>query len=113
MRITVSMPSTGFVFAPGLARPVVIDVDALPAAEAANLKALAQDAGVFDAAAPLTIPADPKTRDAREVVIDVEDGSRRRMLRIAEPSPLAPPLQRFVDAVRAQADALRAAGSPK
>ena len=48
MRITVSMPSTGVFYSPGLARPVVIDVDQLPKETADKLKALADRAGIFD-----------------------------------------------------------------
>jgi hypothetical protein len=105
MRITVSMPSTGIVFAPGLARPVVIDSDNLPADVVKRLERLAAEAKLFEPAhdAPSAFP-DPM-RDAQTLTITVEAGGKHRTLHVSDPlGPSAnPSLRKFVELVRDQA----------
>ena len=102
MRITVSMPSTGVFYSPGLARPVVIDVDQLPKETADKLKALADHAGIFDQSNTLEFPPPMGMRDAQEFAITVEDGDRSSTIRWAGPSDAVrnERLREFVDLVR-------------
>jgi len=109
MRITVSMPSTGVFYAPGLAGRVVLDLDQLPKEIAEPLKTLVDRAGIFTGSETIDLPADPKMRDIRQITIEVEDRGKQRVLHVAEPSTNAPgPLAEFVRLVRKQADAARA-----
>ena len=109
MQITVSMPSTGVFYAPGLARRVVLDLDQLPKEIAEPLKTLADRAGIFTGGETIELAADPKMRDIRQFTIEVEDRGKQRVLHVAEPSMNAPgPLAEFVRLVRKQADAARA-----
>ncbi len=105
MRITVSMPSTGIVFAPGLARPVVIDTDQLPADVAEKLKRLAENAQLFEHAEAAPSPAPKQLRDAQEFTITVEAEGKQRTLRVSDPvgSIANPSLREFVQLVRDQA----------
>jgi hypothetical protein len=105
MRITVSMPSTGVFYAPGLARPVVIDVDQLPKETADKLKALAERAGIFDQSKTLEFPPAKGLRDAQEFAITVEEGDRSRTIRLTGPTDALPNewLREFVDLVRKHA----------
>lgn len=109
MRITVSMPSTGIFYAPGLAAPVVIDSDALPKAVAAKLERLADEAKLFEqpAAAPKAAP--DKRRDVQETVITVEAEGKERTIRVSDPivSIASKPLREFIALVREQAERLR------
>lgn len=108
MRITVSMPSTGIFYAPGLARPVVIDSDELPAAVAEKLKRLADDAELFaQAEAPPSAPG--KRRDVQETVIIVEAEGKERTLRVSDPigSIANPSLREFIELVRERAELQR------
>jgi len=105
MRITVSMPSTGVFYAPGLARPVVIDVDQLPKETADKLKALAERAGIFDQSKRVEFPPAKGLRDAQEFAITVEEGDRSSTIRWTGPTDALPNewLRKFVDLVRKHA----------
>lgn len=114
MRITVSMPSTGVVYAPGLARPVVIDTDQLPAKLAAKLTRLVEDPGLFAPPAAPRSPASKQLRDAEELTITVESGGTERTLHISEPagSIANASLREFVQLVRDQAALQRQKNQP-
>ena len=109
MRITVSMPSTGIVYAPGLARPVVIDSDQLPTPVAEKLERLANEAKLFEPAEAEPRAAPDKLRDAQETVITVEAEGKQRTIRVSDPvgSMTNKSLREFVALVREQADRLR------
>jgi hypothetical protein len=66
---------------PGLRRPVTIDCDALPAEQAARLRALVER--TRSAAAP-TAPR-PGAADTRTYTVEIDDGRECRTLRIPEP----------------------------
>ncbi len=114
MRITVSMPSTGIFYAPGLARPVVFDSDDLPAPVAEKLKRLADDAQLFEHAetAP-SLPPD-KRRDVQETVITVEADGKKRTIHVSDPagSMANKSLREFVALVREQAELQREKDRP-
>jgi Emfourin len=114
MRITVSMPSTGIVFAPGLARPVVIDTDDLPAAVAEKLKRLAEAAQLFEHAEAAPSDAPKQLRDAQEFLITVEAGDKQRTLHVSDPvgAIANPSLREFVQLVRDQAALQRQKDKP-
>jgi len=109
MRITVSMPSTGIFYAPGLARPVVIDSDELPAVVAEKLKRLADDAQLFEHAEPAPSAAPDKRRDVQETVITVEAKGKERTLRVSDPigSIANASLREFVELVLERAELQR------
>jgi hypothetical protein len=109
MRITVSMPSTGLVYAPGLARPVVIDTDELPATVARKLERLADDAKLFEQTDTTLGTGSGKSRDAQETLIAIEDEGKERTFRVTDPigAIASKPLREFVMLVRQQADRLR------
>ena len=113
MKITVSMPSTGIVYAPGLARPVIIDSDRLAPAVAKKLARLADEAQLF-AGVDITPSAAPKLRDAQETVIAVEAGGKVRTIHVTDAvgSISNKALREFVTLVREQADRLRGRDKP-
>ena len=103
MRITFAMSSTGLFYSPGLAEPVVIDLAALPQAEAARIEALIRDAHVLDRpAAPQSLSR--PVPDARCFTVTVEQDGRSRTLELAE--PIADPALK--DLVRCLQDQVRA-----
>ncbi|MEO8936969.1 MAG: protealysin inhibitor emfourin [Burkholderiaceae bacterium] len=71
----------GFAVFPGLARPVTIDVDSLPAAEAATLRAAVAKADFFGRAEPAVAGGGA---DTQTYVVAIDDGGRTRTLRIPE-----------------------------
>jgi Emfourin len=85
MHITVSLPSTGFIYAPGLARPVVIDVAQLPAVEAQKFETLVGNARLFDKPDLIELNSLAETRDAKQYEIIVEKEGKKRILRVWEP----------------------------
>ena len=109
MRITVSMPSTGIFYAPGLARPVVIETDKLPAAVAEKLERLADDAQLFEQAEAAPGVAPGKLRDAQETLITVEVEGKQRTIRVSDPvgSIANKSLRKFVELVREQTELQR------
>ena len=117
MRITVSMPSTGLFYSPGLSRPVVLDVDGMPKDIADKLKALAKRADVFDHGdtveeKPSSQKPPSQMRDGQQFIIHVEDGEKQQTLRVAEPFAGDSPMKEFVQLVRDQANLARSAAAP-
>ena len=105
MRITFAMSSPGLFYAPGLAEPVVLDLAALPPAEAARIAALVRDADVLDRPAAPESPQRP-VPDARCFTVTVEQDGRSRTLELAEPIA-DPTLKALVRCLQDQARALR------
>jgi hypothetical protein len=101
MRITVSMPSTGIFYAPGLDRPIVIDVDQLPADLAQKLERLVDEAKFFDQPeAPQGAPS-KQLRDAQQISITVEADGKQHTIQVFDPiaSIANPSLREFVQLV--------------
>src|SRR5215216_727723 len=74
----------GLAYFPGLSKPRMIDSADLPAAEADRLRRLVDAAGLFQQSARAR--ALPKgAADYRQYTITVEDGRRRRTVRLADP----------------------------
>jgi hypothetical protein len=105
MRITVSMPSTGIVFAPGLAKPVVIELDQLPKDAANQLRELAERAGIFDRDDTLALGGSESARDYQQLTITVEQDAKRRVIQLSEPMPEISngALREFIERVKEQA----------
>jgi hypothetical protein len=88
---------------PGLAAPLTIQCDALPAPENERMRALVQRAGFF------TLPAHDERApmpDARAYTIAVDDGGRCKTVTVREPIA-DPALRALVDALREKAQAAR------
>src|SRR5512138_3005106 len=72
----------GIAYFPGLSKPVVVNSDDLPKAQASQLRQLIDDAHFFE------LPTAPRARpkgaaDMRSYTITVEDGKRRSTVRLA------------------------------
>ncbi len=98
--------SGGVGYFPGLAKPVTIDGDALPEAEARALARLVEAADFFDRPASLGGPP-PGAADMQVYTITVEDGGRRHSLRLAGPVEDSA-LQDLLAFLRTKAKELRA-----
>jgi hypothetical protein len=70
----------GIAYFPGLARPAVVDVDGLPAAEAGRLRTLVERA--LAAPPPAAPPAG--AADYRKTFIAIDDGGTRRELMVTD-----------------------------
>ncbi|WP_395676429.1 protealysin inhibitor emfourin [Inquilinus sp.] len=103
MRITFAMSSTGLFYAPGLAEPVVLELAALPPAEAARIRALIHDAHVLDRPAAALESLSRPVPDGRSFTVTVEQDGSSRTLELAE--PIADPTLR--DLVRCLQDQVR------
>jgi len=91
----------GLAYFPGLSKPRVVDSADLSAAEAKRLRELVDAAGIFDL--PASSRALPKSAaDYRQYTITVEDGRRRRTVRLADPIA-NPDLEALVDYLRTHA----------
>jgi hypothetical protein len=88
---------------PGLAAPLTIHCDKLPAPENERMRALVQRAGFFALPAHDERAALP---DARAYTIAVDDGGRCKTITVREPIA-DPALRDLVDALRQKAHALR------
>ncbi len=97
------MSSPGLFYAPGLAEPVVLDLAALPPAEAARIEALVREAHVLDRPAAPESLSRPMP-DARCFTLTIEQGGRSRTLEL--PEPIADPALK--DLVRCLQDQVRA-----
>ncbi|MEP6655953.1 MAG: protealysin inhibitor emfourin [Betaproteobacteria bacterium] len=105
MRIALSVDG-GVASFPGLRKPAVFDVDTLPAKEQAVFTAMVERACFFTCAED---PAVAPMPDARSYTVRIDDGSRRRTLRLHEPIA-NPALNALLQAVKRQAAALRSGG---
>lgn len=103
MRIDFSIDG-GLAAFPGLARPVTIECDALPAIERSALRDLVDRAGLLTQHAPVSAQAHP---DARRYTIAVDDGGRCSRVTVAEPIA-DPALRDLVATLRTHAQAVRA-----
>jgi hypothetical protein len=74
----------GVAYFPGLSRPVVVDSDDLPEADAGELRRLIDAADFFEQPAlPRTLPKG--AADLRQYTIGVQDGRRRHTIRLVDP----------------------------
>ena len=74
----------GLAYFPGLSKPHVLDSDDLPAAQADRLRQLVDAADFFQQpAAARTLPKG--AADYQQYTITVEDGRRRRTIRLTDP----------------------------
>jgi hypothetical protein len=90
----------GIAYIPGLQKPITIDVDALPEADASRLRQLVSAVRFFDL--PTRIGSSPRgAADMRQYTITIEDGGRHHTVRVAEPVT-DPALQEILDTLRAQ-----------
>jgi hypothetical protein len=92
---------------PGLSKPVLIDTDVLPPADAARLNQLVGSARFFDQPAELGKPR-PGAADYYQYTITIEAGGRRHTLRLSEPFE-DPNLRALVNELQARATATRRA----
>ena len=94
----------GIAFFPGLSKPVVVDSADMTKEQAARLHQLITAAGFFDLpAASRTLPKG--AADYRQYTISVQDGKRRRTVRLTDPieDPQMQALIDFLEQQRAQA----------
>lgn len=88
---------------PGLAAPVTIECDALPAPEKARLRALVERSGFFALPGHDAHAAMP---DARAYTIGVDDGARCKTVTVREPIA-NPALRDLIETLRDHALAVR------
>ncbi len=97
----------GVAYFPGLAEPVIVDLDLLDKDEAEQLKRLIDAARFFDL--PTVVGAPVRgAADYRQYILTIDDGSRRQTVRVLEPIE-DPALQELVQAVQKHVKAARAA----
>jgi len=82
MRVTLKSEG-GIAHFPGLAKPLVLDSDALPPEAAAALRELVETSGVFQLPSVVGTPASGAA-DMRTHTLTVEDGDRRHRVSVAE-----------------------------
>lgn len=100
MTMRISLQRVGGIAAT-IRRPATqVDTAALSDEESAALRALVDTAGFFDL--PAELPADPAIRDGSGLVMEIEDGPRRRTVSFDLPTAPAG-LQQLVAAVRVAA----------
>ena len=88
----------GVAYFPGLAKPVLVDSDNLPKAQAAQLQQLLTTTRFFEL--PAASRAIPKgAADMRHYTITVEDGRRHRTVRLNDPVE-DPQVQALIDFVQ-------------
>jgi hypothetical protein len=90
---------------PGLARPVEIDTDALPADEGAALVRAIYDVHFFEL--PSEAPSAQQFPDAYTYIVTVSDGEHHHTMRCSDPVPAE--LEPLITQLRALAKAQRAA----
>jgi hypothetical protein len=88
---------------PGLAQPVTIHCDRLPASERAHVRDLVQRADFFAIPQPDSAPT---SADARAYRIAIDDDGRCRTMTVREPIA-DPALRDLVDALRDKASDVR------
>ena len=74
----------GFGYFPGLQRPLELDTDRLPSQQASRLEQLVRDADFLDRRNDSGAPQ-PGAADYRTYTITIQDGTRARTLKVAEP----------------------------
>ena len=93
----------GIAYFPGLNKPVVVDSSDLPQEQAAQFEQLIDSAHFFDLpAASRSLPKG--AADMRRYTITVEDGRRRRTVRLTDPIEDAQ-LQALIDFLQKQRSA--------
>lgn len=97
----------GVAYFPGLAEPVIVDVELLGEDEAEQLKRLIEAARFFDLPAVVGSAA-PGAADYRQFILAIDDGSKKHTVRVLEPIG-DPALQELVQAVQKHVKAIRAA----
>lgn len=102
MRISLSVDG-GIASFPGLRKPAVLDVDALPEKERAVFSAMVDRARFFTCTEKPGVASIP---DVRTYTLEIDDGSRCRTLRLHEPIT-DPALNALLQAVKAHAAAVR------
>lgn len=105
MRVRFSIDG-GIAAFPGLRKPVTIDCAGLLPAQVEHIRELMHRADFFVRKDEVPASAAP---DARAYTIDIDDGERRRTLKVAEPIADAP-LRDLVAALRGHADIDRGIG---
>lgn len=95
----------GVAYFPGLAKPVEIDIDALPQAQADALQGAITDAAFFELPAHVNVPQ-RGAADVHTYTITVEANTRRHTVRVSDPPPekLGP----LIKQLRAAAKTMRA-----
>jgi hypothetical protein len=95
MRLTFEREG-GLAALPGLARPVTIDTDTLPADEAGRWQQLVTDACAWERS---SMPAPRTGADRRTYHLELQDGARQLRLELHDPLP--PELRPLVRALEA------------
>jgi hypothetical protein len=98
--------SGGIAYFPGLARPVVIEADQLPEADARRLDDLVAASRFFDQPAQVEGRLRSGAADYRQYTITIDQGTQRHTLTITEPIE-DPDLRQLVSFLEAQAKASR------
>ena len=101
MRVQLETESTGLAYLPGLARPVTLDAEQMPAEEAAELERLVGAARFFELP-PDAGPATSRARDVRRYALTVEASGQRHTVRMSDLSE-DPNLRALVEYVRKKA----------
>ena len=90
----------GMAYFPGLSKPVVVDSSDLPNEQAAQLQQLINTTHFFELpAASRSLPKG--AADMRRYTITIEDGRRRRTVRLADPIA-DPDLQALIEFLQGQ-----------
>lgn len=103
MRVTLSTEG-GLAYFPGLARPVTYDSQALPPAQADELRRLVEEAGFFHRL-NVDAPPPPGAADYRTYTLTVEDGALSHTVRLTDMTtdPALRGLLTFVQGLRGSA----------
>jgi hypothetical protein len=83
MQITVSTPNTGVFFAPGLAKPVTIELNTLPKDESQRIMRLIKESNFFEQ--PEIFGASKSARDTEVLRITIKDGERFHSVDVSAP----------------------------
>ena len=105
--LVVFATSGGIAYFPGLARPVVVETDQLPEADARRLDDLVAASRFFDQPAQVEGRLRSGAADYRQHTITIDQGTRHHTLTITEPIE-DPDLRQLVSFLEAQAKASRA-----
>jgi hypothetical protein len=83
MRIQLTIEG-GLAFFPGLSKPIMLDTNALPAAQADKLRQLLDAVHFFNLPPVLNAPA-PGSADHRQYTITVDDNSKHHTVQMTDP----------------------------